>query len=89
MVAANPTTARRLSGASPENLPTGRRPTAEPAQTQRKTEENAKMAAPEAEPALLPREKALRTPPGKPVVRENRRHYLSACQSWLKWARRC
>ena len=37
MVAANPTTARRLSGASPENLPTGRRPTAEPAQTQRKT----------------------------------------------------
>ena len=44
--AANPTTARRLSGASPENLSAGRRPTAEPAPTARKAEENAEILAP-------------------------------------------
>jgi len=68
-----PTTPRRLSGASLGNRPAGRRPTAEPAPTARKTEENAEMSAPEPKPALLPREKALRKPPGKPSVRENRR----------------
>ena len=67
-----------------------RRPTAEPAPTARKTKENAEMSAPGAEPALLPREKALRKPPGKPTVRENRRLFWGACQfSWLKWPRHC
>ena len=81
--AANPTTARRLSGASPENLPAGRRPTAEPAPTARKAEENAEILAPGAEPALFPREKALRKPPGKPGVRENRHLF---CQTLSKQA---
>ena len=78
--AANPTTARRLSGASPGNRTAGRRPTAEPAPTARKPRKTRNFG-PGAEPALLPREKALRKPPGKPVVRENWRLF---CQTRVK-----
>ena len=81
--AANPTTARRLSGASPGNRTEGgrRRSLRRRHEKPRKTR---KFWPPGAEPALLPREKALRKPPGKPVVRENRRLF---CQTLVMCGR--